>query len=72
MSAMAGRLLAELLPNAVDHKRTHTQSKAWEHVAEVESMRKDGVLAPGLALSPRITVELRHNGSLISSCSCSQ
>ena len=66
MSTMAGRLLAELLPSAVNHKRAHTQSDAWEHMAEVEAMRENRVLAPSLALSPGVTVELRHNG-----CACS-
>ena len=59
--AMAGWLLAEFLPNAVDHKRAHTQSKTREHVAKVEAMRKDGVLAPSLTLRPGVTVELSHS-----------
>lgn len=39
---------------------TKSETEAGEDVASKEAVREDGVLAPCLALGPRITIELRH------------
>lgn len=49
-----------LLPEQVRHKGRRAEAKAGEHVARVEAHREQGVLAPSLALRPRVTEKFRH------------